>query len=108
MLSNIPSWQSLSVVIVYIFLLIKPITNQGLACYKCMTTNPNDDGCRDPFSSLINPVQINCQVYSVMMLFVSELRRKKKEFLLVDFSVKSNYFLSDLFFPSSTNYFFFE
>ena len=62
MLSNIQFWEQLSVFILYFFVLFKPISSQGLSCYKCMTTNPNDDGCRDPFSSLINPVQINCQV----------------------------------------------
>lgn len=65
MLSSIPSWQSL---IIYCLILIKPITNQGLACYKCMTTNFNNDGCRDPFSSIINPVHINCQVDDLEIL----------------------------------------
>ncbi|CAF2308219.1 unnamed protein product [Rotaria sp. Silwood2] len=65
MLSNIQYWEQFSVLILYIFVLIEPICSQGLACYKCMTTNPNDDGCRDPFSSLINPVQINCQATAV-------------------------------------------
>ncbi|CAF2884236.1 unnamed protein product [Rotaria sp. Silwood2] len=77
MLSNIQYWEQFSVLILYIFVLIEPICSQGLACYKCMTTNPNDDGCRDPFSSLINPVQINCQVNMMMiacfffLLFIS-------------------------------------
>lgn len=62
MLSHIQSWPSFHLFIVYCLILIKPITNQGLACYKCMTTNFNNDGCRDPFSSLLNPVHINCQV----------------------------------------------
>ena len=62
MLSNIQYWQPLSLLLFYIFLLIKPVSNQGLACYKCMTTDRDNDGCKDPFSSLINPVQINCQV----------------------------------------------
>jgi len=62
MLSNIQYWKQLSVLIFYFFVFIKPTSHQGLACYKCMTTDHNNDGCRDPFSSLINPVQINCQV----------------------------------------------
>ncbi|UJR26190.1 hypothetical protein I4U23_007533 [Adineta vaga] len=65
MLSNIQSWEYLSIFLLYCFVLIKPISSQGLSCFKCMTTNPSDDGCRDPFSSLINPVQINCQATSV-------------------------------------------
>jgi hypothetical protein len=62
MLPTIHYWEQFSAFILYFFVFIKPISSQGLACYKCMTTNPSDDGCRDPFSSLINPVQINCQV----------------------------------------------
>jgi len=62
MLPNILYWEQLSVLLLYFFIFIKPISSQGLSCYKCMTTNPNNDGCQDPFSSLINPVQINCQV----------------------------------------------
>ncbi|CAF1210321.1 unnamed protein product [Adineta steineri] len=62
MLSNIQYWEQF---IVYFFIFLKPVSNQGLACYKCMTTNAEDDGCRDPFSSLINPVQVNCQATSV-------------------------------------------
>ncbi|CAF3651109.1 unnamed protein product [Adineta steineri] len=62
MLSNIQYWEQF---ILYFFIFLKPVSNQGLACYKCMTTNAEDDGCRDPFSSLINPVQVNCQATSV-------------------------------------------
>ncbi|CAF3155150.1 unnamed protein product [Rotaria socialis] len=61
MLKNIPCWEQCTILLIYMFLLIEPIESQGLACYKCMTTDPNNDGCQDPFSSLINPVQINCQ-----------------------------------------------
>jgi hypothetical protein len=92
----------LSLSILYLLVFIKPISNQGLACYKCMTTGPNDDGCRDPFSSLIHPVQINCQVYWIGF-FLSLYNRfsyiyvSKKN--LVDFYVKSNYFLFVQFFP---------
>ena len=42
--------------------LIKSVSSQGLACYKCMTTDSRADSCQDPFSSLLNPIQINCQV----------------------------------------------
>jgi hypothetical protein len=69
MLSNILYWEQWSVFILYFFVFIQPISSQGLACYKCMTTDPNDDGCRDPFSSLINPVQINCRVYLMIFFF---------------------------------------
>jgi hypothetical protein len=54
--------ESFSVFILYLNWLIKPISNQGLACYKCMTLNPNDEECSDPFSSINSPIQINCQV----------------------------------------------
>ena len=63
MLQNITYWEQLkTLLILYFFILIKPVFNQGLACYKCMTTDPNNDDCQDPFSSLINPLQYNCQV----------------------------------------------
>ncbi|CAF0779750.1 unnamed protein product [Adineta ricciae] len=65
MLYNNLYWNYLTIFVLYCFLLIKPVSNQGLACFKCMTTNPSDDGCRDPFSSVINPVQTNCQATSV-------------------------------------------
>jgi hypothetical protein len=65
MLSNTLYWQLWSLMV-----FIKPISNQGLACYKCMTTDQNNDGCRDPFSSLINPVQINCQVHKLEFFFL--------------------------------------
>ena len=55
-------WEYFTICSLYFLLLIKPISNQGLACYKCMTTDPNNDSCRDPFSSLLNPIQNNCQV----------------------------------------------
>jgi hypothetical protein len=69
MLSNIQYWKQLSVLILYFLVFIKPTSSQGLACYKCMTTDRNNDGCRDPFSSLINPVQINCQVDWMIFFF---------------------------------------
>ncbi|CAF4904975.1 unnamed protein product [Rotaria sp. Silwood1] len=65
MLSNIQYWEQFSALILYFSVLTEPISNQGLACYKCMTNNTENDGCRDPFSSLINPIHINCQATSV-------------------------------------------
>jgi hypothetical protein len=65
MLSNIVLWEYLTAIVL---VLIKSISSQGLACYKCMTTDPDNDACQDPFSSLINPIQNNCQVK--IMIFV--------------------------------------
>lgn len=62
MLSRIDFWEYLTVIIVYLLVFIRPISSQGIACYKCMTTDMNNDTCQDPFSSLLNPVYINCQV----------------------------------------------
>jgi hypothetical protein len=71
MLPNIPYWEQIKTLfILYFFVLIKPISSQGLACYKCMTTDSNNDGCRDPFSSFINPVQINCQVDQMIYFLI--------------------------------------
>lgn len=47
--------------VIYFLFFVKPILNQGVACYKCMTTNPKSDSCADPFSSILNPIQNNCQ-----------------------------------------------
>ena len=92
MLSSIPSWQSL---IIYCLILIKPITNQGLACYKCMTTNFNNDSCRDPFSSIINPVHINCQVDHLEIHRVSLTpERERKKTLSIFVSKIISFFLS--------------
>lgn len=68
MLLNLLYYEQLSLLILYILIIIDPITTQGLSCYKCMTTDPNSDGCQDPFSSIINPVQINCQVKSIFLI----------------------------------------
>ncbi|CAF1094330.1 unnamed protein product [Rotaria sordida] len=65
MLSNINFWEYLTAIIFYFLLLIKPISNQGIACYKCMTIDANNDSCQDPFSSLLNPIHNNCQATSV-------------------------------------------
>jgi hypothetical protein len=62
MLSNIAFWEYLTAFFLYFLVLIKPISSQGLACFKCMTTDPTNDACQDPFSSLLNPIQNNCQV----------------------------------------------
>ncbi len=62
MLLSILFWEYLTAIILYLFVFIKPISSQGVACYKCMTTDPNNDACQDPFSSLLNPVIPNCQV----------------------------------------------
>jgi len=62
MLFGTQSWEKWHLVIIYILVCIEPISSQGLACYKCMTVNQENSGCADPFSSLVNPVQINCQV----------------------------------------------
>ncbi len=62
MLSNIAFWEYMTAFLLYLFVLIKPISSQGLACYKCMTTDPTNDACQDPFSSLLNPIHNNCQV----------------------------------------------
>lgn len=62
MLLNIAFWEYLTTFWLYFLLFIKPISSQGVACYKCMTTDPNNDNCQDPFSSLLNPIQYNCQV----------------------------------------------
>ncbi|CAF2092485.1 unnamed protein product [Rotaria magnacalcarata] len=61
MLSNIDVWEYLTAILFYFFLFMRPVSNQGIACYKCMTTSLDNDTCRDPFSSLINPVHLNCQ-----------------------------------------------
>lgn len=60
---------------IWFLVLIKPVSNQGLACYVCMTGNPQNDSCADPFSSINNGVQSNCQVihwflflHSLMMI----------------------------------------
>jgi hypothetical protein len=106
MLSNILYYEQLSVLILYFFIFIKPISSQGLACYKCMTTNPNDDSCRDPFSSLINTVHINCQVY--LMSFFSYLPNNFA-YIYISIYVKRtmSIFMSKViifcFFPSGTN-----
>ncbi|CAF2683354.1 unnamed protein product [Rotaria sp. Silwood2] len=65
MLANIDFWEYLTVIILYFLLVIKPISNQGISCYKCMTTNLNNDACQDPFSSLLNPIHNNCQATSM-------------------------------------------
>jgi hypothetical protein len=59
MLPNIEAWEYF---IAIIMVLMKSIQSQGVSCYKCMTTDPNNDDCQDPFSSLLNPIQYNCQV----------------------------------------------
>lgn len=89
MQSNIQFWEQLSVFILYIFVLIKPISSQGLSCYKCMTTNPNDDGCQDPFSSLINQIQTNCQVHGDIsfIIFLFSLYLNDRFFLLQPMSI---------------------
>ncbi|UJR22789.1 hypothetical protein I4U23_025821 [Adineta vaga] len=46
-------------------ILIRPLSGQGLSCYKCMTTDSNNDACQDPFSALLNPIQLDCQATSV-------------------------------------------
>ena len=46
----------------FFLLCIKTMSAQGIACYKCMTTDPNNDSCQDPFSSLLNEIQYDCQV----------------------------------------------
>ena len=46
----------------FVLLCIKHISSQGLACYTCMTTDPTNDACKDPFSSILNNIQNNCQV----------------------------------------------
>ncbi|CAF1592833.1 unnamed protein product [Adineta ricciae] len=46
-------------------LVIKLASSQGVSCFQCMTTDPNNDSCQDPFSSLLNPIQTNCQATSV-------------------------------------------
>lgn len=47
---------------IFALIFIKIISSQGLACYTCMTTDPNNDACQDPFSSILNTIQNNCQV----------------------------------------------
>ena len=68
MLSNFIFWLYLTVIILYFFILFKPISSQGIACYKCMTINSNNDSCRDPFSSLLNPIHTQCQVDVLVFL----------------------------------------
>ena len=62
MLPNLVFGEYAIVMILYFVIYIKPISSQGLACYKCMTTDPNNDACQDPFSSVLIPIQNNCQV----------------------------------------------
>lgn len=52
----------LAALVLYGLLCVKPAYSQGVACYKCMTTDPNNDLCQDPFSAISNPIQNNCQV----------------------------------------------
>ncbi len=68
MLLNADFWEYLTAIIFHLLIVIKPISSQGVSCYKCMTTDPNDDACQDPFSSLLNPLQINCQVDTFIFL----------------------------------------
>jgi len=75
--------------IVYMLLLIKPILNQGVACYKCMTTDPKNDRCADPFSSILNPILNNCQV-----------KMKKKENILSYFVFKATFYGKNGTFPA--------
>lgn len=56
----------------FCLIFIKVISGQGLACYTCMTTDPNNDACQDPFSSILNTIQNNCQVeWTFFSLFFS-------------------------------------
>ncbi|CAF1147854.1 unnamed protein product [Rotaria sp. Silwood1] len=65
MLLNIDFWEYLIAIILYFLLFIKPISCQGISCYKCMTIDSNNDACQDPFSSLLNPIHNNCQATSM-------------------------------------------
>jgi hypothetical protein len=56
-----------------ILVIIKSISGQGVSCYKCMTTDPNNDNCQDPFSSLLIPLQYDCQVDILFELFVIKI-----------------------------------
>lgn len=81
--------ESFSVFLLYLSWLIKPISSQGLACYKCMTLNPNDEECSDPFSSINSPIQINCQVTG-NNAYAATASSSFGDFFLV----KSNYILT--------------
>lgn len=58
------SWPWFSVILLYLCWLMKPICSQGLACYRCMTNSPDDNDCADPFSSINNRIENNCQATS--------------------------------------------
>ncbi len=74
-------------------LCIKLVSSQGVACYKCMTIDPNNDACQDPFSSLLNQIQYDCQVEeNIRILFdnvIEDLFRRhlkeKMEHFQLDF-----------------------
>ncbi|CAF0770155.1 unnamed protein product [Adineta steineri] len=65
MLLNANIWKYLTGIILHFLIIIKPLSSQGVSCYKCMTTDPTNDACQDPFSSLLNPIQNDCQATSV-------------------------------------------
>ena len=70
MLLDIRLWEYLTAIIL---VLIKSTSGQGVSCYKCMTTDPNDDTCQDPFSSLLIPLQYDCQVDVLIELSIIKI-----------------------------------
>ncbi len=53
-----------------LLLSIKLISSQGIACYKCITTDPNNDACQDPFSSVLNKIEYDCQVEEIFAFII--------------------------------------